>query len=537
LVTVVGTKADLTSEITIRPNLILAIPFACFAIWLLWRSGSVSGWVVLLLLGCWPGSELMGLLGSLATIEWLQHSGLCGITPILCAGVLWRWSNQSDDVELRRSVRYVVRILVWGILPIVGLTLAFWFVLGNPPSTFSSGSGFFGIDVGALPAWRRFAAVLMLIPMVFAVLAYALSPFPMMWTARVYWEKRAKADTGRDTIGPNDPDAPRPPTDRDRFLGCLLGCAVGDALGAPLEGLWSHQIPKQRELLAGFRPVEGYPLGQYTDDTQLTVATVKAIVKAGDVSPHAIAKSVARLWARESVVGPGGACTRAAHMFLAYGDWMTCGAPVGQAGNGTAMRTAVLGLYFLKDAERLSQAAADVSRITHHDPRSIAGGVAIAKAAHQLATSPEDSPNPFCQAIADAMEPWEADFADRVRELPHLLSLSLDEALPSIAWAGSERPEFRQPIITPFVIPTVMAALWCVLRHGDCWSTAVASAIRLGGDVDTLGAIVGALMGAKLGVQAIPAHLVAGVLDSGRLQRLAVRYHALAIGHPPTDNQ
>lgn len=89
------------------------------------------------------------------------------------------------------------------------------------------------------------------------------------------------------------------------------------------------------------------------------------------------------------------------------------------------------------------------------------------------------------------------------------------------------RPEFDRPIITPFVTPTVLAALWTVLQFPDSWARAVAAAIKLGGDVDTLGAIVGALMGAKLGVDAIPAHLTAAVVDSDRLRVLAVRYHSL----------
>jgi hypothetical protein len=60
---------------------------------------------------------------------------------------------------------------------------------------------------------------------------------------------------------------------QDRFVGCLLGCAVGDALGAPFEGLWSHSIRPEDEILAGFAKFEGYPPGQFTD-TQLTVACV-----------------------------------------------------------------------------------------------------------------------------------------------------------------------------------------------------------------------------------------------------------------------
>jgi ADP-ribosylglycohydrolase len=69
------------------------------------------------------------------------------------------------------------------------------------------------------------------------------------------------------------------------------------------------------------------------------------------------------------------------------------------------MRTAALGLFFLHEPERLPGTVADISRITHHDPRSIAGGVAVAKAAQLLATEPIIDPHPFCQAIAETIAP------------------------------------------------------------------------------------------------------------------------------------
>jgi ADP-ribosyl-[dinitrogen reductase] hydrolase len=316
----------------------------------------------------------------------------------------------------------------------------------------------------------------------------------------------------------------------DRFIGCLLGCAVGDALGAPFEGLWSANIPAEAALLGGFDEYEGYPRGQFTDDTQLTVASVEAIVAAGGVDPERIARSIARLWKHDSVIGPGGACTRAAHTFLKTEDWQTCGAPEGQAGNGTAMRTAVVGIFFVHEPDALPQSAADVSRITHQDPRSIAGGVAIAKAAQLLATGSQLSPDRFCNDIAAVMLPFDPGFAELVRSLPLRLTEEREVALAKIAWAGMSRPEFDRPIITPFVMPTVLAALWMVLQFPDSWARAVSAAIKLGGDADTLGAIVGALMGARLGVGAIPAHLAEAVVDADRLRVLAVRYHSLVAG-------
>jgi ADP-ribosylglycohydrolase len=321
---------------------------------------------------------------------------------------------------------------------------------------------------------------------------------------------------------------------RERFLGCLLGCAVGDALGAPFEGLWSHSIPEDETLLAGFAEFEGYPRGQFTDDTQLTLATVRSILGTGTVSPAHIARSIAALWKRQEVIGPGGACTSAAHQFLRTRDWTTCGAAVGQAGNGTAMRTAVLGLVFLKRPERLPSAVADVSRITHQDPRSIAGGVAVAKAAQLMACEGADDAQRFCLAIAEAVADCSSEFADAVSRLPLLAGQAPDVALPAIAWAGMARPEFDAPIITPFVIPTVLASLWCLLHHPDSWGGAVTSAIRLGGDVDTLGAIVGALAGVKLGVEAIPRHLQEAVQEREQIMGLALRLHALvASGDTP----
>ena len=71
----------------------------------------------------------------------------------------------------------------------------------------------------------------------------------------------------------------------DRILGCVVGGAVGDALGAPFEGLWSRGIPEPAVLLSDYAEFEGFPRGQYTDDTQLTVATIQSVVAPGTSTP------------------------------------------------------------------------------------------------------------------------------------------------------------------------------------------------------------------------------------------------------------
>ena len=216
----------------------------------------------------------------------------------------------------------------------------------------------------------------------------------------------------------------------DSFAGCLLGGAVGDALGAPFEGLWSHSIPAPGDLLSGYAEFEGYPPGQFTDDTQLTLALVESIVEEGELVLSDVIRRVAELWRTRRVIGPGGACTMAAENFLRRGRWEDCGAPVGQAGNGAAMRLAPLGLWFLEDPDGLPGAAAAVSRLTHQDPRSVAGGVAVAVAARELAATGDLR----CEVVAEAMAPFDEPFAGAVR------SLSAGTSDDEVAWAGQSRP-------------------------------------------------------------------------------------------------
>ncbi len=311
-----------------------------------------------------------------------------------------------------------------------------------------------------------------------------------------------------------------------KVAGALLGCAVGDAMGAPFEGLWGESIPSPESLITDFHEYHGFPHGQYTDDTQLTVATVESVVEMECVDLHDIASRIADLWKHHSVIGPGGACTHAAERFLATGDSSSMGAPSGQAGNGTAMRTAALGLLYCGErSAQLPNDVAAISRLTHTDSRSVAGGVAIATASRYLAVNPQAAPNALCEATANAAGSFNSELADYIRELPQ--RYQKEAALEWIARSGQKSPEFTKPIITPFVIPTVLAALYCLMKHRDSWSNAVVCAIRLGGDVDTLGAIVGSLAGIRDGLGCVPSHLMTRVQDSEYLRALSARYFSV----------
>lgn len=314
---------------------------------------------------------------------------------------------------------------------------------------------------------------------------------------------------------------------RSVIVGALLGGAVGDAMGAPFEGLWSDDIPNSESLASSFHEYDGYPVGQYTDDTQLTIATIQSIVHNGDIVLSDIARSISELWRHHAVIGPGGACTQAAERYLATGDHRDMGAPVGQAGNGTAMRTAALGHWFGDDRQSLVSTVADISRLTHQDPRSIAGGVAIALAANLLASDRTMDGADLCRELADAIATLDTELSELLRLLPE--QMHSPHCKQFIAAAGQPTAEFALPIISPFVIPTVLASIYCINMYRDSWVKAVTSAVQLGGDVDTLGAIVGALAGTIHGVDGIPARLRTDLQDSESIQLLATRYHALIL--------
>lgn len=328
-------------------------------------------------------------------------------------------------------------------------------------------------------------------------------------------------------IGRNRIGAQPATTLDDRVSGCLLGAAVGAALGAPFDGEWGRSIPSSKTLLAEFGErslCEGEPVGQFTDETHLMLAGVEAVVVAGGVRPGLVAQAMANVWTAGELLSPNVASVRALARFHRSGDWTTSGAPDGYADNGPAVRSAPLGLYFLDFPDFLPETVADLARITHGDARSVAGAVAVAAASQVLATRPEIGAEAFADAVASTVEPFDAPFAELLAQLPDLAELPRRSAIRAMASAGIFDRDFDQPIITSFVIPTVLASFWSVLRHGNDWGKSVANVIRLGGNVDALGAIVGALVGVKLGVRAIPQHLAAGVNDANRIRQLSEDY-------------
>jgi len=313
-------------------------------------------------------------------------------------------------------------------------------------------------------------------------------------------------------------------------VGALMGCAVGDALGAPLEGRSREQIATMHGITDGFRPYRhkkevGFSPGQYTDDTQLTLAIVKSLLTCGRVDPADIAAEFVKLWESNEIVGAGPVAHRAVRRLMEGVRWEDAAATDDLALNGAAMRIAPVGLWHCDDADQLARAVELASFITHRHPLAVDGAIAIATAVAFGATSNAIETASFLDAVHGSVADRSPGFADRIRELHEWLPLTETAALEAIV-ADEGRAKGRGFGVPAMVEPTVLAALYVFLKSPDDYLATIDRALRVGGDVDTVAAIAGAISGAHNGLKAIPSNLVAGVKDSAEILDLGARLHA-----------
>jgi ADP-ribosylglycohydrolase len=180
------------------------------------------------------------------------------------------------------------------------------------------------------------------------------------------------------------------------------------------------------------------------------------------------------------------------------------------------MRASPIGLFFSDDPEKLIQAAHDQGRITHQDPRCSAGAVAIAGAVSLALQGEPLDPERFLTPLSEWAGEIEPSVAACLRQLIAWVGMPLDEALPRIATAGLDPgTSVGWEGISPFVTSSVLWSLYAFLRSPDDYWQTIGTAIAGGGDVDTTAAMAGAISGAHLGLQAVPADLAHRLTDQG----------------------
>ena len=140
----------------------------------------------------------------------------------------------------------------------------------------------------------------------------------------------------------------------DQFAGCLFGLAVGDALGAPVEGLGGdliHSMGPAGELV---KNPSGGTL-YYTDDTQMTIGVAETLVECGEIRVKELCAAFAENY--DPARGYGQGARRVIEAMATGDDWRELAGslfPGGSYGNGAAMRVAPVGLLFCDDLERVA---------------------------------------------------------------------------------------------------------------------------------------------------------------------------------------
>jgi hypothetical protein len=136
-----------------------------------------------------------------------------------------------------------------------------------------------------------------------------------------------------------------------QFSGCLIGQAVGDALGFVVEGLPTARCAAFVESALrtgqfGNYQRGSFSIGQYSDDTQLARELARSLVERRRFEPADYARRIAALFTEARIVGRGRATEQAASRLAAGVPWEDSGTAPPSAGNGSAMRAAPIGLVF-----------------------------------------------------------------------------------------------------------------------------------------------------------------------------------------------
>jgi len=300
----------------------------------------------------------------------------------------------------------------------------------------------------------------------------------------------------------------------DRFVGCFLGLALGDALGAPFEGgplerfVW-RLIGKTRE-------------GEikWTDDTQMSLDLAESLIAMGALEPDDLAERFADSYSWSRGYGPGAA--RLLKRIRGGMPWQEANRVIyseGSYGNGAAMRAPIIGLFFSSRPSQLVAAARDSALVTHAHPLGIEGAVLIASAISKALIS--SSPTEILAFAAGHCQ--EVAFEERL-EVAGRWIRSGDSPDPA-----EVAKRLGHGIAAPDSCAT---ALYLGLRFLAAPFTELHTfVVECGGDVDTIGAMAGAIWGAANGASELPEEDLRVLEQRARIEEVAGALQGASVAH------
>jgi ADP-ribosylglycohydrolase len=283
----------------------------------------------------------------------------------------------------------------------------------------------------------------------------------------------------------------------DVLAGVILGTAAGDALGLPREGLSARRA----RALWGGPPLRHrflFGRGMTSDDTEHTCLVAQALLRQPENADR-FARALAwglRGWFLGLPAGIGKATLRAC--LKLWVGFPPSHSGVWSAGNGPAMRSALLGACLEDDPVKLAAFVRASTRLTHTDPRADRGALLVALAAHHGALyGPAVDGERFLSEARAALPDVDAELAGWLQRMEEHLRRGATVAELAEAM-GLVRG------VSGYIYHTVPLSLYAWLRWPGDFRRAVEEVIALGGDTDTTGAITGAVAGATVGASGIP---------------------------------
>ena len=280
----------------------------------------------------------------------------------------------------------------------------------------------------------------------------------------------------------------------ERFRGCLLGLAAGDAVGTTVEFKSPGTFKPVTEMVGG-GPFH-LKLGEWTDDTSMALCLADSLIACGGFDPADQMRRYVR-WRDEGYLSSNGHCfdiggtVGAALSRFVRTDEPYSGSTAGDsAGNGSIMRLAPVPMRYANNPREAIERAADSSRTTH-------GATAAVDACRYLAGL-------IVGALHGASK---AELlGERYTPVPNYWDdQPLTSTIDEIAAGSFRRREPPAIIGNGYVVRSLEAALWAFDRSTS-FRDGCLLAVNLGNDADTTAAVYGQLAGAFYGEAGIPDH-------------------------------
>lgn len=277
---------------------------------------------------------------------------------------------------------------------------------------------------------------------------------------------------------------------QSKFLGGMLGSAVGDAIGElaflyPQKDRLCFMIDQLSELC-------------YTDDTAMAIGLADSIVKTGGIDQQHLGKIFSDNFEHEPwrgyASGPPIIFSLVKQKEMTYPDAaQTLFGGKGSLGNGAAMRIIPVGLFYHNSQYLYEQACAS-AQVTHAHPVGMDGAAVQAFAIAQAVKLDPKENFPFDVLIQGLIEASKtAEIKEKMMVVQQLIA---QDALPDAVAGHIGR--------TVAVHESMPFAVYSFFRHPKSFEGCLFCSILNSGDRDTLGAMAGAISGAYLGVEAIP---------------------------------